>query len=131
MKLATALAGLCLVVVMVTANPSKRFLHHSHHHIGHVIHHIGHEIDHGLHHVGHEIDHGIEHLGHEFSHITGIHNPRDLACKIYPVAKKLGQSKCATECVTAAAANGAAAVVPFCGSACKMVFHEADKLTGC
>ncbi|XP_076468161.1 uncharacterized protein LOC143298986 [Babylonia areolata] len=127
MKLATTLAGLCLVVVMVTAKPSKRFI--SIHDIKHGLHHIGHEIDHGLHHVGHEIDHGLHHIGDELGHITGIHNTKDLACKFYHVLKRGGEGTCHAKCI--ALATGTVYGLPLCSGACRMVFHEADKLAHC
>ncbi|KAL8558366.1 hypothetical protein ACOMHN_061245 [Nucella lapillus] len=136
MKLtAAAVVGLCLMVVMVTATPSKRGL--SLHKIEHSLHHIGHEIENGAHHVGHEIENGAHHIGHDFEHlgqelkkIKNIHDVRALACKLYPVTKTLGNAGCSSACVAATSAS-AGLLSPLCPVACHMVFHEANKLVKC
>ena len=121
MKVASAaVVGFCMVVAMVTTKsvPKKRFI-------------SIHEITHGLHHLGHEIEHGVQHLGHELSHITGIHNARDLACKIYPHVKGVGEAACDAKCVALVTATTAVYMAPICPAACHMIIREAGKLAHC
>ncbi|XP_076467740.1 uncharacterized protein LOC143298716 [Babylonia areolata] len=127
MKLAPAVIGLCVMVVTVTAKPSKRFI--SIHDIEHGLHHLGHEIEHGLHHVGHEIEHGIHHLGHELGHITGIHSAKDLACKLYSTLKGAGEAGCDAKCIVLVSETVYG--VALCPEICHMIFHEADKVAHC
>ncbi|XP_076468054.1 uncharacterized protein LOC143298908 [Babylonia areolata] len=111
-----ALVGLCVMVAMVTAKPSKRFI-------------SIHEIEHGLHHIGHEVEHGLHHLGHELEHITGIHSAKDLACKLYSTLKGAGEAGCDAKCIVLVSETVYG--VALCPEICHMIFHEADKLTNC
>ena len=129
MNTAATVVGLCLVAVMVTAVPSKRFI--SIHDIEHGLHHVGHEIEHGVQHIGHEIEHGVQHLGEELAHITGIHDVKGIACKIYPHVKDAGEAACDAKCVALITATTAVYLTPACPAACHMIFHEADKLVNC
>ncbi|XP_076467522.1 uncharacterized protein LOC143298542 [Babylonia areolata] len=131
MKLAPALMGLCVMVVMVTAKPSKRFIsfHQIVDEIENRVHHVGEEIKDGVHHVGEEIEDGIQHLGHALEDITGIHSAKDLACKLYSTLKGAGEASCDAKCTEILTKRKS--WVSLCPGICYMIFHEAEKLAHC